>query len=94
MAKKRAGSTVKISISLDRDDVARLKRQAKREYGGNLSAALAEAARQLLKREAGYRLIEMLGGPSLTPEAARAIRAEQAGGPRYEPSKSRRKRVA
>jgi len=94
MAQRRAGRTVKVSVSLDRDDVAALKRRAKESYGGNLSAAFSEAARWLRQREARRRLIDRLGGPSLTPEAAAAIDDEQAGGPRYEPKKPRRKRAA
>jgi hypothetical protein len=92
MAQKRAGRTVKVSVSLDREDVAALKRRARESYGGNLSAAFAEAARWIRQREARRRLIGQLGGPTLTPESAAAIDAEQEGGPRYEPKKSRSKR--
>ena len=94
MRKRRAGRTVKLSVSLDRDDVAVLKRRAKESYGGNLSAAFSEAAKWLRQREARRRLIGRLGGPSLTPESAAAIEAEQAGGPRYQPKRARRKRAA
>jgi len=91
---KRAGKTVKVSVSLNREDVAVLRRRAKESYGGNLSAAFSEAAKWLRQREARRRLIDALGGPSLTPEASLAIEAEQAGGPRYEPKKARRTRAA
>jgi hypothetical protein len=94
MTQRRAGRTVKVSVSLNREDVAALKRQAKASYGGNLSAAFSDAARWLRQREARRRLIDALGGPTLTPEAAIAIDAEQAGGPRYQPKKSRRRRAA
>ena len=94
MAQRRAGRTVKVSVSLDKEDVAALKRRARESYGGNLSAAFAEAARLLRQREARRRLIGELGGSTLTPESAAAIDAEQAGGPRYEPRKARRKRAA
>jgi hypothetical protein len=85
MAQQRAGKTVKVSISLDREDLAALRRRASESYDGNLSAAFAEAARWIRQREARARLIEKLGGPTLTPESASAIEAEQAGGRRYEP---------
>jgi hypothetical protein len=75
--KARAGRTVKVSVSLDRDDVAALKRLAKGSYGGNLSAAFSEASRLIRQRAARQRLVEILGGPSLTPGAAKAIEAEQ-----------------
>ena len=94
MTQKRAGHTVKVSVSLNREDVAALKRRARESYDGNLSAAFAEAARWIRQREARRRLIDKLGGPTLTPEAAIAIDAEQKGGPRYEPRKSRRRRAA
>src|SRR5258708_31862812 len=94
MATKRAGRTIKVSVSLDARDVAMLKRRARESYGGNLSAAFAEAARWIRQREARKRLIEDLGGPTLTPDSAAAIDTEQRGGPRYEPKRSRRKRAA
>jgi hypothetical protein len=94
MAQKRAGTTIKVSVSLDREDVAALKRLARQSHHGNLSAAFADAARWIRQREARRRLIDKLGGPTLTPDSAAAIDAEQKGGPRYEPRKSRRKRAA
>lgn len=87
MVQERAGKTVKVSVSLDRDDLAALKRYARESHGGNLSAAFAEAARWIRQREAGRHLVDLLGGARLTPEAAAAIDAEQAGGPRYAPKR-------
>lgn len=81
MSRRRAGGTVKVSISLRCEDVAVLRRLAAQSYGGNLSAAFAEAARWLRQRESRRRLIDELGGPTLTRESALAIDAEQAGGP-------------
>jgi hypothetical protein len=94
MAAKRAGKTVKVSVSLDREDLAVLRRRANSLYDGNLSAAFAEAARWLRQQEARRQLIEMLGGPTLTPEAAAAIDAEQAGGAPYHPKRSKGKGAA
>ena len=94
MSPKRAGRTIKVSVSLDKEDLAALKRQAAESFGGNLSAAFAEAARWLRQREARRRLIGELGGPTLTSESAVAIDAEQAGGRRYEPKKSRARTAA
>ena len=94
VAQKRAGSTVKVSVSLTKEDLAALKRHAKQSYGGNLSAAFADAARWLRQREARRRLIDELGGPTLTPESAAAIGAEQQGGARYEPRKATRRSAA
>ena len=90
MTQRRAGKTVKVSVSLDVSDLATLKALARDAHGGNLSAAFSEAAALLRQRAARRKLVRKLGGPSLTPEAAAAIDAEQAGGPRYEPRKRRR----
>lgn len=89
VAQHRAGKTIKVSISLDREDVAALRRLARESHGGNLSAAFAEAARWVRQREARKRLVDLLGGPSLTDEEAAAIELEQAGGPRFEPKRRR-----
>jgi hypothetical protein len=94
MAQPRAGKTVKVSVSLAREDVAALKRHANEAYGGNLSAAFASAARLLRQREARRRLIQTLGGPTLTPAVAAAIDAEQTGGRRSRARKSGKKRAA
>ena len=90
---KRAGRTVKVSVSLDRRDLAALKRRARESYDGNLSAAFADAARWLRQREARVRLIGMLGGFTLTPASAAAVDAEQERAGR-EPTKRRRTRAA
>lgn len=68
-------------MSLDVDDVAVLKRRAREAYDGNLSAAFGEAARWIRQREARRRLVNMLGGPTLTAEIAAATDAEQSGSP-------------
>ena len=91
MAQRRAGNTVKVSVSLAKEDVAALKRHAKYAHAGNLSAAFGDAARWIRQQEARRRLIDKLGGPSLTAESAAAIDAEQAGAAR---KKSRRRRAA
>lgn len=82
---------MKVSVSLDAEDVAILKRRARESHGGNLSAAFSEAARWIRQREARTRLIERLGGPVLTAEEAATIDAEQAVGSRDEPRKGRRR---
>jgi hypothetical protein len=94
MARKRAGRTVKVSVSLDEKDVSALRRRARQSYGGNLSAAFADAARWIRQREAREHLIEMLGGASLTRARAAAIDAEQAPEPASPAVKRRRRRAA
>jgi hypothetical protein len=93
MASTRSGKTVKVSISIDKADLAVLKRRARESYRGNLSAAFSEAARLIRQRAARTRLIDLLGGPALTASEAKAIDAEQAERP-DEPKKARRARAA
>lgn len=94
MASKRAGRTVKVSVSLDRRDLAVLRRRARQSHGGNLSAAFADAARWIRQREARERLVERLGGPTLTAASAAAIDAEQEHGARPPRAKRRRTQAA
>lgn len=94
MATKRAGKTVKVSVSIDRDDLLVLRRHARAAHDGNLSAAFAEAATWIRQREARRELVDMLGGPTLTPEVAAAIDAEQSGVTRAAPRKPKATRAA
>ena len=93
MATTRPGKTVKVSISIDRGDLAILRRRARESYRGNLSAAFSEAARLIRQRAARTRLIDMLGGPTLTVGAAQSIGAEQTMNPGAS-KKRRRARAA
>ncbi len=77
MVRTRAGSTVKVSVSLDAGDLATLRRHADEVHGGNLSAAFAEAARMMRQREARRALVTRLGGPTLDADLRAAVRAEQ-----------------
>src|SRR5262249_22272562 len=77
---RRPGRTDKISVSLDRADLAVLRRRAKKLYGGNLSAAIAEAARRIREEEGREALVAWLGDAAgTTPEEREAIRAEWRG---------------
>ena len=81
---KRAGRTVKLSISIDKSDFELLNKRAKKVSGGNVSAAITQmihAAREWEGREA---LATWLGEGREEPssEAMKAIRAEWRGSPR------------
>ena len=93
MSIARTGKTVKVSISIDKGDLAVLKRRARESYHGNLSAAFSEAARLIRQRAARTRLVDMLGGPSLTASAAKTIDAEQLEPPKVA-KRTRRARTA
>jgi hypothetical protein len=78
----RVGRTEKISVSLDRGDLQALRRRAKRLYGGNVSAAIAEGARRIREEEGRDKLVVWLGDSSKTTSQERdAIRAEWSGAP-------------
>lgn len=89
MAQRRAGKTVKVSVSLSTDDIAALRRHAKLVHAGNLSAAFADAAKWIRQREARRQLVETLGGSVLTPDAASAIDLELDSAPRRPRSRRR-----
>lgn len=79
--KKRAGSTITISVSISPKDIAALRRRAKRLHGGNVSAAIGDAA-ELLRiednRQAFAAKLEKDLGP-LDTDVARAILMETMG---------------
>ena len=79
--KKRAGSTVTLSISISPKEAAVLRKRAKRLHGGNVSAAIGDAA-ELLRiednRQAFAAKLEEELGP-LDPAVARAILMETTG---------------
>jgi hypothetical protein len=76
----RSGRTEKISVSLDRTDLQALRRRAKRLYGGNVSAAIAEGIRRIREEEGREKLVAWLGESGKTTDEGReAIRAEWSG---------------
>ena len=94
---KRAGSTEKISISVLSSDLASLRKRAKRLYGGNVSAVIAELAADAALLEAMHDLIGRLGGPCLTDEDRESLDrewAERAAYPRGPSRKRKAKRAA
>ena len=87
----RPGRTEKISVSIDRSDLLALRRRAKKLYGGNLSAAIAEAARRIREEAGREALVAWLGEASATTPAEReAILTEWRG----ERSSRRRRRTS
>ena len=81
---KRPGQTIKLSISLDPSDVALLKKRAKRVFGGNISAAIADTIRIAREVEGREALAAWLGEGREEPSAATmdSIRVEWAGAKR------------
>jgi hypothetical protein len=91
---KRAGITDKISISLPRDDLRALKKRAKRLYGGNVSAVIAELAADAKLLEGMNDLVNWLGGPSLTDDGRKSIDRELRVEARAAKKKSKSKTAA
>ena len=76
----RPGRTAKISISLDRKDLAVLRGRARRLFEGNLSAVIAEGVRRVKEEEGREALLGWLGHAARTSPAQReAVRAEWRG---------------
>ena len=96
MAAKRAGTTVKVSISLERAHLAVLQRRAKEAHDGNLSAAIAELTENERIRQARVRVIELLGLPPSTEAGLAAIAAELDAAPQVaaRPTRASRRRTA
>ena len=76
-ARKRAGTTKNVSVSLDASVLKVLRERADSYHGGNLSAAIAEAA-EVLRRHAARDYVAselMRGHPALTDKERREIDA-------------------
>jgi hypothetical protein len=78
---KRAGRTVKLSISIDEADLAILRKRAKRVSGGNISAAITEMIRIAREWEGREVLAAWLGAgrDEPTAEAMESVRAQWRG---------------
>ena len=73
----RAGNTEKVSVSLDRSDLAMLRKRARRLYKGNLSAVIAEGVQRVREEEGRQALLAWLGDAAdATPAELQAIRDE------------------
>ena len=68
---KRAGVTRKVSLSVNREDLAMLKKRAKRLHGGNVSAVFADLIAEIRRREAWDRAVAWYGEPIELTDAER-----------------------
>jgi hypothetical protein len=88
---KRAGVTKKVSLSVNREDLAVLKNRAKRLHGGNVSAVFAELIAEIKRREAWDRAVAWYGEPiEISDEERTGIDRELLGGVRAKNAKSTR----
>jgi len=78
---KRSGVTRKVSLSVNGEDLAMLKKRAKRLHGGNVSALFADLIAEIKRREAWERALAWLGPPiQMGEEERNAIDRELLGG--------------
>ena len=90
---KRAGVTEKVSLSVNKSDLAMLKKRAKRVHGGNVSAVFADLIAEIRRREAWDRALAWYGEPIVLSEVeAREIDRELLG--RALAKRARKKRTA
>jgi hypothetical protein len=91
----RAGVTQKVSLSVNRADLAVLKKRAKRLHGGNVSAVFAELIAEIKRREAWDRAVAWYGEPIAPSDAEReAIDRELLGKARSRGARASRKKPA
>jgi hypothetical protein len=81
-------STTKISVTIEDTALEWLRGRAKLVHGGNLSAAIAEAAQVARRQEALRAFLEEEGVPQLSRTELAEIVSE------WSPTKARRKRKA
>jgi hypothetical protein len=88
----RAGKTRKLSISLDENVVARLRKRAKRVSGGNVSALIGDAVERALLDEGREALAAwLLEAHQPSAEELEAVYTEWRG---EKPRKRRRRSAA
>jgi hypothetical protein len=89
--KARTGNTATLSISVDAETQRILKAEAKRNYGGNVSALVAAVAKEAKRQGALDWLLQRSGTPPMTEIERTELLAEIDGKPA---PKKRRRRAA
>jgi post-segregation antitoxin (ccd killing protein) len=89
--KRRPGHTATLSISVDEETKRILKAEAKRSYGGNVSALVAAIAREAKRQAALDWLLQRSGAAPMTVKERDALLAEIDGA---SAPKKRRRRAA
>ena len=74
--KRRTGRTVTFSISVDAETQRVLKAEAKRSYGGNVSALVSAIAREAKRQSALDWLLQRSGTSPMTSAERDALLAE------------------
>ncbi len=87
----RAGKTATFSISVDQETQRILRAEAKRSYGGNVSALVSAIAKEAKRQHALDWLLQRAAQPPMTSDARAVLLAEIDGVPA---PKKRRGRAA
>src|SRR5580658_3276654 len=74
--KRRTGKTVTFSISVDAETQRVLKAEAKRSYGGNVSALVASIAKEAKRQSALDWLLQRSGASAMTAAERDALLVE------------------
>lgn len=69
----RRGTTETFSVSVDSETKAALRELANLEFGGNLSALIADFAEEARRRKAAGDYVRRHGWTRLTPSEAKAL---------------------
>jgi hypothetical protein len=72
----------KVTISLDADVIGWVKRHARREHGGNVSASVADCVEAMRRREHLHNFLRMSGAPTLSADEVAQLLTEIRGGQR------------
>lgn len=78
----------KVSVSIQPELLAAITKRAKRLYGGNISAVIAEMGEDVKRLDAMDRYVERYGIAPLTDEARARVDGELAG---KEPARSKKR---
>jgi post-segregation antitoxin (ccd killing protein) len=73
---RRSGKRSTVSISVDAERESILKAEAKRSYGGNVSALVAAIAKEAKRQGALDWLLQAAGAPRVTDAERDALLAE------------------
>jgi hypothetical protein len=84
----------KVTISLDADVIDWVKRHARREHGGNVSASVADCVEAMRRREHLRNFLRMSGAPALSADEVAELLTEIRGDQRAAKVTRRGKRHA
>jgi hypothetical protein len=82
----------KVTVSLEPDVIGWVRRHARREHGGNVSASVADCVEVMRRREHLQNFLRMSRAPEISPDDVARLLSEIRGETRTEAAVRRRKR--